>query len=405
MKAFFNAIKRSPKLAVLVAAIAGAIIVPAALLAWGPDRPTYTTAHPADHVVFNSITDNPAYGDERDFVKIRDAAAGGAFSDKVQLQAGKEYEVYVYYHNNASSTLNDAAHNYAGVAKNVKLRTEMPAVVKAGKTGYINGYISASNANPGTVYDDAKVTASSDIALRYVPNSAVITNFGASNGQHLADTMMTTGAPLGFSSLDGVVPGCNEYSGYVKFRVKADQPNFEVNKVVSLAGKGAYSESVSVKPGDKVDYRIKYKNVGTVQQDNVIVKDNLPKGMKYVPGTTYVSNKKTDNKWSKVDSDELVKGGINVGSYAPGGAAYVKFTAVAEGACGVDTLVNSASANTENGSKSDTANVVVKKVCTPPELPHTGINTGVATFVGLGIATAAAAYAVTSERVRNLLRR
>lgn len=406
MKAVFAAIKRSPKLAALAAALVGAIVVPAAIAAWGPDRPTYTMANPADHVVFNSITDNPRHGDERNFVQIREAGVG-TYVEDIQLQPGKEYEVYVFYHNNASQVLNDAAHNHVGIAKNAAMRVQMPASVKAGKEARITGIVSASNAQPQQVWDDAYGQAKQDLALRYIDGSAKITSLGAVNGKTLPDSLVTTGTPIGFDALDGNLPGCTHYEGYVTFRFKAVAPDFEVSKVVSLAGKGDYKESVKVNPGDKVDFRIKYKNVGTTQQDNVIIKDNLPKGMKYVPGTTYVSNKKTNDQWSKVDSDELVKGGINVGSYAPGGAAYVKFTAIAEGACGVDTLVNSASANTQNGSKSDTANVVVSKVCkdVPPELPRTGINTGVLTLVGLGIATAAAAYAATSERVRNLLRR
>jgi len=407
MKAMFTAFQRSPKLVALMAAFVAAIIIPAGLMAWGPDRPTYTTANPANHVTFNSITDNPAYGDERIFVRIKEAgAANSTYGDDATLVGGKEYEVYVYYHNNAKSSLNASG---AGVAKDVKLRMEMPATVKAGQTAAINGYISASNATPGTVYDETGGTASSDIALRYVPNSAVIHNFGASNGQKLPDTMMTTGASLGFDSLNGVVPGCNEYSGYVVFRIKADQPNFTVEKTVAKSGQSTYSESVNVQPGEKVDYKIKYKNVGTTQQDNVIIADTLPQGVKYVAGSTHVSNAKTNNQWSKVDSDEIVKGGINTGSYASNGAVYVKFTAIVEGVCGVNaTLINSASANTANGSKSDTANVVVSKPCAPgekpvTELPQTGISGGAA-LAGIGILTAGLVYALRSTRVRNLLR-
>lgn len=411
MKAFFAAVKRSPKLAVLSAALVGAVIVPASLMAWGPNRPTYTWDHPADHVTFNSITDNPAYGDERNFVRIKEASApSSTFTDNIQIQPGHEYELYVYYHNNANTILNDAAHNFAGVAKDTKLRMEMPAIVKAGQTADINGYISASNATPGTVYDFASVKTNTDVALRYVANSAVVSSFGAVNGQKLPASVMTTGAALGYDSLNGVLPGCNQFAGYVKLRIVADVPNFEVQKTVSKAGQGQYSESVNVNPGEKVDYKIMYKNTGTVTQNDVVIKDTLPAGMTFVPGSVFMSNANTNSQWKKIDGDNVVKGGINVGAYLPNGNVYVKFTAIAEGACGTTTLINSASANTDNGSKSDTANVVVTKVCQPgevppTELPTTGVDTDVMTFVGLGIATAAAAYAATSDRVRTMLRR
>ena len=371
MKKVFAALKRAPKRMTALAIVVAAIIVPAALLAWGPDRPTYTTAAPADHVTFNSITDNPAYGDERNFVRIKEATASSStYTDNIALQPGKEYELYVYYHNNASETLNDAAHNYKGIAKEVKLRMEMPATVKAGQTASINGYISASNATPGTVYDDAKATTTSDVALRYVPGSAVITNFGATNGSTLPDSIMTSGAALGFDKLDGTIPGCNHYSGYVKLRIKVDQPNFEVTKQVSKAGENKYAKSVATKPGDKVDYKIKYKNTGTMQQNDVTIKDTLPAGVTYVAGSTYISNSVTNNQWSKVDSDDITKGGLNIGAYAPGGAAYVKFTATVANndqlpQCGANKLTNKATANTQNGAKSDTADVTVTKECQP----------------------------------------
>ncbi|HUO61928.1 MAG TPA: hypothetical protein VMT96_00555 [Candidatus Bathyarchaeia archaeon] len=412
MKAIFAAIKRSPRLAALVAAVVAAVIIPSALMAWGPDRQTYTTASPADHVTFDSITDNPAYGDERNFVRIKPAdASDSAYSDNTTVEPGKTYDVYVYYHNDASSTLNDAAHNQVGIAQNVNLRMEMPATVQSGETADINGYITASNANPGTVYDDSKVTASADVALRYVPGSATIHNFGSTNGQTLPDSLVTTGTPLGYNALDGTIPGCNEYSGYAVFSFTAVQPNFEVTKQVSISGQNNYSDSVNVKPGDQVDYKISYVNTGTTQQDNVVIADDLPQDVTYVPGSTYMSSSQTNDQWSPVSGDDIINGGINIGSFAPDGGAYVKFTAtVGDVPCGTNnTLTNSASANTPNGSKSATANVVVAQVCqggiTPSSLPMTGPSTGVMTFIGLGTAAAGVAYAATSTRVRNLLRR
>lgn len=441
MKAIFDAIKRSPKMAALVAVMAGAIIVPASLMAWGPDRPTYTWNNPANHVTFNSMTDNPFYGDERNFVRIKEATApDSTYSDNTSVQPGKEYMVYVYYHNNAKTSLNASG---AGVAQNTKLRMEMPSVLKAGVDADMNGYISASNATPGTVYDDSTMKSATDVALRMVSGSAKIFNLGATNGATLPDSILTTGTPLGFDSLNGVLPGCNEFAGYVTFKIKADYVDFSVDKTVSKAGANQYGESVSVNAGEKVDFKINYVNKGSMQQDNVILKDTLPAGLTYVPGTTHISNENTGNKWSLSNSNEIVNGGLNLGSYATGGGVYVKFTAIADGICGTTTLTNKASANTANGSKTDTANVVVNKPCapgeinvcelatkrivtikesdfnpskysknladcqsTPPvtELPQTGIDTGVVAFAGIGALTAAAAYAVRSPRFRNLLR-
>lgn len=411
MKAFFNAVKRSPKLTALTAALVGAVVVPAALFAWGPsNRPTFTMANPADHVVFNSITDNPDMGDERNFVRIREAGVGN-YGDVVNVQPGKEYEVEVFYHNNAATIYNDAQYNYAGIAQNVTARVEMPAEAKAGQQVHITGYVSASNATPQSVWDEAYLTSNQDVALRYVDGSAKVHTKGAINGQAVSNSLYTTGALLGFNAFDGKVPGCNDFEGWVVFRVKAAAPDFQITKEVSKDGGKTYSKDVTVNAGDTVNYRIQYKNTGSVNQENVVVKDQLPAGLSYVPGTSYLYNAVTNGQWSKVSDNVVTANGINIGTYAPNGNAYVSFKAKVTDAdklpkCGVNTLVNTATVETDNGGKSDTANIEVNKICknVPNELPKTGIDNGLLSALGLGTLTAGIAYAVRSTRIRSLLR-
>ena len=409
MNKVFTAIKRSPKLAALIAATAGAVIVPAALLAWGPDRPLYTMANPADHVTFNSITDNPDQGDERSFVRIREAGAG-TYGQSISMQPGKEYEVSVFYHNNASTSLNDAAHNYAGIARNTTMEVQLPTDVKAGERAEITGIVSASNATPQSVWDTAYGSVSTDLDLRYESGSAKVFSKGAVNGMTLSDNILKDGGvKIGYSALDGNVPGCNDYEGWVVFRVKAVAPNFNVEKLVSKSGANAFAKSINVNAGDTVDYKIQYKNTGSTRQDNVVVKDKLPTGVTYVAGTSKMYASTTQGQWASISDNVVTSNGVNIGSYAPNGNAYVTFKAKVPAGnalkCGVNTLVNTATVETDNGSKSDTANVVVSKTCDVSELPQTGIEDGVVTVTGAGILTAGLAYAFRSTRIRNLLRR
>jgi uncharacterized repeat protein (TIGR01451 family)/LPXTG-motif cell wall-anchored protein len=440
MKKLIAAIRRAPKRFAALAIVAAAVLVPAALFAWGPDRPTFTVEQPAPYVTFNSITNNKQHGDERNFVQIKEATASNStYAEEVALQAGKEYEVFVFYHNNAASNLNDAANNYKGIAKDAFMRVQMPATVKAGEKARVTGFVGASNANPAQVWDEAYGVANDNYALRYVPGSAKIYNNGTTNGKNLPDNLYTTGTPLGYEALDGKLPGCNEFAGYVTFKFRADQPNFEVQKQVSKAGENKYSEEVTSLPNDEVEFKIKYLNTGTVQQDNVIIKDKLPAGLTYVPGSTNVSNSSTGNKWAPIANDAVVARGINLGSHAPGAASYVKFKAKVTSEsklekCGVNTMVNTATAETENGSKSDTANVNVKKNCkpdeckpgipvgderceekpeeckpgvptgderceeVPAELPKTGASDNIFALIGIGSLIAAVGYYVTSRR-------
>ncbi|MFZ1301419.1 MAG: LPXTG cell wall anchor domain-containing protein [Candidatus Microsaccharimonas sp.] len=373
MSTLTSLIHRAPKrFSAVVAMIAAAVIVPAAVLAWGPARETYTIAHPADHVVFNSITDNPVHGDERNFVQVKEATASNStYAENVSVTPGKQYTVFVYYHNNAASNLNASG---KGIATGAYAKVQIPAVVAKGSTGTkAVGYVGAANANPGEVWDDISFSnaTAGDIALRYVPGSAHIYNKGATNGATLSDSIITTGAKLGYKDLDGVIPGCNEFSGYVTFNVQADQPNFELSKQVRVAGTTEWKESVDAKPGATVEYQLRYANTGTTAQNNVVLKDTLPTNVSYVPGSTYLKN--TIYTTPKLLSDNLTTStGINIGNYAAGSVAYVKFSAKVNAEdskfCTPQTLRNVARVETNNGTKQDTADVVVKtdKDCKPP---------------------------------------
>lgn len=366
-----ESIRTAPKRATALIAVAAAVVtVPAALLAWGPDRPTFTIQKPASYVTFNSITNNPAYGDERNFVRVKEATASNStYGETANLQAGKEYTVFVYYHNNAATNLNASG---KGIAKDVSAKVQIPAVVPNGSNGTkAVGYINSSNAKPTSVWDDIafKNTTGGDIALRYVPGSATLTNKGKANGSKLSDSIVTSGAKLGYDALDGKVPGCEKFSGYVTFKVKADQPNFTVKKEVRKHGTTGWNKSVEVNPGEKVDYMVSYKNTGTVRQDNVVVKDTMPAHQTYQNGSTMLKNSLNPN--GKNVSDSIVSSkGINVSDYMPGAAAYLMFTAKVDEKeklkCGTTTMVNKATVETDNGSKHDTATVIVKKTCEEP---------------------------------------
>lgn len=422
MRKLVSLLKYAPKrTSAVLAMVAAAVIIPAALFAWGPSRTTYTIEHPADHVVFNSITNNPSHGDERNFMQVRDANSGNeTYVDKIALTAGHEYVVYVYYHNNASSSLNGTNFDGTGVAHGAYVKAQIPAVVSNGSTGTdAVGYVGASNANPSEVWDNIQFSnaTGSDIAMRFVPGSATIHSFGAVNGKTMSDSVITSGAAIGYTALNGVVPGCNDYAGYVTFRVKADQPNFTVTKQVRKSGTTTWKETESVKPGDSIDYLVTYKNTGTTDQNNVVINDILPRGVSYTADTTYVAN--TTNPNGIRVGDNITKGGINIGNYSATAAAYVKFSATVAANddladCGLNTLVNKAKAETNNGTKEDTANITVTKTCTTPpvtppttpvtpvapaQLPHTGAGEDVATILGLGTLITSLGYYLASRRV------
>lgn len=230
---------RKQKNWVVVGLIALAVILLAVsnkALAWGPtDRPTYTMAAPADHATFNSITDSSSIGDERDFVKIVEKGVGGTYSSKIKLEPGKEYDVYIYFHNDASATYNDKDHNYVGVATDTRLVSSFPLELAAGEEGAVSGVISwaslADRDNVQKVWDEAWVTASENMTLHYVTGSAKIYNGGKANGNVLSTNLFSEqGTYLGYDDLDGIVPGCDEYSGHVNYTIQTERMNKSITK-------------------------------------------------------------------------------------------------------------------------------------------------------------------------------
>ncbi len=366
-----NALKRLPKrTSALVAIAAAAIVVPATLFAWGPSRATFTEQNPASYITFNSITNNSFYGDERNFVTVKDSAntQDGGWVDNINVQPGKEYTVRMYVHNNAADNLNL-------VAENVRASASLGA---AGKSVPISGFVNSDNASPKQVWDDVSLNSDKDFSLAYVPGSATWHNNGvgsAPEGAKLSDNIVTsTGALLGYNALDGKIPGCYKYSGYVYFNVKPQfsSSDFSVNKQVRKDGSGAaFTESTSVMPGDTVNYRVEVKNTGNADIKNVVVKDTLPAGMTFVPGTVKILNASNPGGAYIQDGDKLITSGVNIGAYSPGSNALVIFNAKVAAndqlpTCGPNKLTNIASAQPEGQNpKEDGADVNVPKECKP----------------------------------------
>lgn len=203
--------------------IAAFLFMPTSVMAWGPERPTYTNEAPADHATFNSITNNAAVGDERDFVRIEEKNSGRPYSSEIMLEAGKQYEVYIYYHNDASETYNDAAHHYAGVSRNTRVTTNFPDELAAGKRGQISAIIRSDNASPQEVWDEAYITAKEDMTLHFVTGSAKLQNDWDANGSMMPRAIFDDeGAFLGVNELNGVILGCDRYSGQVVYTIQTE---------------------------------------------------------------------------------------------------------------------------------------------------------------------------------------
>ncbi|WP_170067884.1 hypothetical protein [Lentzea guizhouensis] len=175
------------------------------------------------------------------------------------------------------------------------------------------------------------------------------------------------GALVGCDGPTGDVTGEDDCRGEVRFQFAVDQPDFTVTQLAASRGTTQYTSVRRMRTDEELDIKVKYKNTGTIQQDDVVIKHALPAELTYIPGTTSVANSSTSNKWQKIDSNAVVERGINLGSHAPDGASYVRLSVRVSGhaqlRCGINQTVGVATAETQNGSKSQKSTIEIERTC------------------------------------------
>lgn len=375
--------------------------------AWGPNRATFTMQKPATYVTFDSITDNPDWGDERGFALIKDVTDAGSdnnngtiasgndnrkFTETVEAKDGHTYMVKMFVHNNAAA-------NYNLTAKNTRLMVSVPTA--AGNSSMIQGQIAADNCGANTsgaagspckFWDEAYLTGATGFNFKtsYVAGSARYYNnvkdFKTA-GFTLDDGIITeNGAKVGYNQMDGNVSGCFQYSGYATFLVKVttDTPAFTFTKQVRVLTddmvknndtKSGWGYNIKANPGDTIQYKVNFVNVGQTVQKNVIIKDYMDNQLSYLPKSTYIINGNNPRPGINQSDDSWVTKGLNIGSYNPNSNGIVEYKAKVPDndklQCGENTFDNVALGYTENsGIKLAQTIVTVHKDCVNPPNPE-----------------------------------
>lgn len=157
-----QALNSTPRRVAAISGIAALVLIPTVIYAWGPEsRATYTMAKPADKVAFDSITDNPDVGDERNFVRLQ-TVGEKTWSDQKTMEAGKQYYARMYVHNNAASNLNL-------VATNVRASLNLPNASNVwGKQFEVNGFITSDNATPNQIWDNVVLKSDREFHVKVV---------------------------------------------------------------------------------------------------------------------------------------------------------------------------------------------------------------------------------------------
>lgn len=343
-----------------------------------------------DHITFNSIkvadTDTawaeanglelPLLGNETNFVGAREyirkneGAQNVWEGTEIAVEDGKTYIARLYIHNNGPNGEN-------GIAKATKVRFYVPC--GSATTQTVAGWLTSINATP-TEYSDTVVFKSEDgipFSLQYVYGSALLENggFASGNGVILPDSITNQGNPtnnvedewtlIGYDALDGEIPGGYKYINYVSIMVRVVYDyDFAVETKVRLADSedDTWQDAVEAKVGDKVEFQFQYLNTSKYNQAGVVVRDLLPSNLRYVEGSTIVYNGNHPNG-VKLDTDDVINGGVNIGSYDGNANAYIRITAEVVDdnlACGSNTLINWGQVRVGDKTLQDNAQVHVQ---------------------------------------------
>ncbi len=208
--------------------------------------PTAQAYDPAEYTgngnpQFNVYTSVENFGNEKDFFRVGPVKGRGSqFSNSFDACSG-EVQLNVYVHNGAPEGFNGENFNGTGVAKDTKVRVNLPT--GTGKNFNSTAVISASNA--ASVSDGATIKcADKEVTMEYVPGSASIyTQPGGS--RRLSDEIVKGGALIGAEEDNGIMPGCWEYRAYVSLVVKLkevekpEEPKEEKPRELPKTGAGS----------------------------------------------------------------------------------------------------------------------------------------------------------------------
>lgn len=337
-----------PKRLAAIFGVVAAVMVPLAIYAWGPSRTTFTMEKPATYVTFNSITNNPNHGDERNFLSVRDtdksewdSANKNGWTDIINLQEGHTYEIQMYVHNNASA-------NLGLVATNVRAHMNLPVMDSTyGKQFQVNAFLWSDNARPQEIWDN--IVLKSDrafhtkvVAAKYTTNKGT---FDLNQDELFGSSGQGTGALLGYDKMDGNIPGCMQYAGYITIKFEpvfqvVPAPAYDVEKTV---------DKTTAKPGETINYTINVKNTGNVNLTNVKVTDKLP---------AYYSEAKETVTSKNGSTGSIVKDGeITLAKLDVGETATIKISYAIKGAeqleCGETVIKNKVTGTTDQDQTED----------------------------------------------------
>jgi uncharacterized repeat protein (TIGR01451 family) len=235
------------------------------------------------------------------------------YSSSVNAAYGQVVKVQVSYDNTEAPGSNLVANNVnvkINIPQTPGLTQNITTTTGGSNTNTVNGKVTVNLGDP-TSY------------LQYLPGSGVA-KVTAVNGT-ISEFSISDSVALGSGYNINNGNPCQSASVTVLARVMV--PGIKIVKQSEVLGQSnQWSNDNTANPGDTMDYRITYQNIGNTTENNVGIGDNLPPGMKLVNGTTKIYTTTYPNGVLDT-SNNIANGGINIGNFGPGSGAYVTFQA------------------------------------------------------------------------------
>ena len=250
----------------------------------------------------------------------------------------------VFYHNRE---LPDSGR----VAKNFKVKVDMPS--QAGTNQVVKVTMGGDNTN--TITDTAIVNLDRpDAHLEFIPGSVYWShNIGTRTNVNDVTQNIPDSTILDGSVLEAELQPCHEFEATVTFMARVKIPSIGITKKVRKAGTNdATTTDLAVAPGTRLEYGITAKNLSNETLTNVYLRDPLPKGLTFVPGTAKKYYGTYDGTVMTADeANAFFNGRKNIGSLDPGAQAFITFEATVGSAeqlaCGVNIMKNIAVVDTD----------------------------------------------------------
>jgi len=320
--------------------------------------------------IFTPYVHTQTYNRDYYLLDVKNDTKGTSWGFPASADAGDTLTFYLYYHNGVNGS----------VASNTTAKVVLPSNYATSQN--VTASLWADNASNATVLSplaqSVPITLSSLQKLEYVAGSAKWypnqSNWTTANAvpfpsSQSGDELFSSGVNI------GSINGCWEFSGAIVFQAKVSNLQHTTTLTINKKMKNitnndlSFADSINAEPRQRVGVQITVANTGSGLLDatNIMVKDQLPDRLLYLPSTTTINGVATT-------SDAVATSSwLNIGRLSPGQSKIIYFeTEVARESLfvrGVTNLTNTAilTADSVSAIQDDAELIVTYTGCSPQE--------------------------------------